>query len=89
MAQPSHSFENQVAVGEGTLTTTALERCLTVKEVAALWKLSEDTVRRLFQHEPGVLAISQARHRGKRRYVTLRIPESVLERMCRRLSLVR
>jgi hypothetical protein len=34
-----------------------LQRHYTVDEVAALWQLSRDTVRRLFQDEPGVLTI--------------------------------
>jgi hypothetical protein len=59
-----------------------------VGEIAALWKLSHDSVRRLFRYEPGVLAISLRQRRGKRAYVTLRIPQSVLERVHRKISLV-
>ncbi len=55
------------------------ERHYSVTDVASLWGLSRDSVRRLFRREPGVLAIGE-------RYVTLRIPESVLERVHRRLS---
>jgi hypothetical protein len=61
----------------------------TVEEVANLWKLSPDSVRRLFQHEAGVLAVAPRQRRGKRAYVTLRIPSSVVERVYRRLSIVR
>ena len=60
----------------------------TVDEIAAMWKLSRDSVRRLFKNEPGVLAISPRGRRGKRAYVTLRIPSSVVERVHRRLSIV-
>ena len=59
-----------------------------VDEIAALWKLSRDSVRRLFKNEPGVLAISPRQRRGKRCYVTLRIPASVLERVHRKFSIV-
>lgn len=88
MRYTRHWPGNQGEVVEGTPVTTAFEPYFTVADIAALWKLSEDTVRRLFQHEPGVVAISQPCHRGKRRYITLRIPASVLERVRLRLSLV-
>jgi hypothetical protein len=59
----------------------------TVGEIAALWKLSHATIRKLFAKEPDVLVIeSQRPHYGRRRYSTLRIPEFVVERVHRRLS---
>jgi hypothetical protein len=64
-------------------SSAALERHFSVAEVAALWKLSDDAVRDIFRNENGVLAIGTAGARGKRRYVTLRIPQSVLERVYR------
>jgi hypothetical protein len=71
------------AVPPATLTSlpSALERHFSVAEVAALWNLSEDAVRDIFRHEEGVLAIGTVSARGKRRYITLRIPQSVLERV--------
>jgi hypothetical protein len=57
----------------------------TVAEVAARLKINEDTVRRLFLHEPGVLVICFPR-RGRRVYRTLRIPETVLQRVVTRLT---
>ncbi len=51
-----------------------------------MWNLGEDAIRRLFEKEPGVVVLSNSR-RGKRRYRTLRIPESVAQRVHRRLSL--
>jgi hypothetical protein len=59
------------------------ERHYTVAEIAALWNLSADAVRDIFRREDGVLAIGTARARGKRQYLTLRIPASVLERVHR------
>lgn len=59
----------------------------TVKEVAEHLKLSTDKVIRLFQKEPGVMVIEKRGTPWKRRYRTLRIPESVLERVLRRLSI--
>jgi hypothetical protein len=63
----------------------ACEPHFSVKEVAALWSLSKDAVRDIFRHEDGVLAIGTIRTRGKRQYLTLRIPASVLERVHRKL----
>src|SRR5262245_45360027 len=64
------------------------ERHYTVAEVAALWNLSSDAVRKLFQDEPGVLILGGRSAAHKRRYTTLRIPESVLQRVHRRLTKV-
>jgi hypothetical protein len=61
------------------------ERHFTVAEVGELWKLSPDSVRKLFDSEPGVLKIGNDGSRGKRGYHTLRIPQSIMERVHRRL----
>ncbi len=61
------------------------ERHYTVAEVATMWQLSADLVRRLFIKEPGVLVIGDESSPGTRRYRTLRIPESVVVRVHRRL----
>ena len=62
----------------------AMEKHFSVAEVAEKWGLSEDTVRRLFVNEPGVLVIETPGSRfSRRRYRTLRIPESVVERVHR------
>jgi hypothetical protein len=60
-----------------------------VTEIAALWNLSDDAVRKIFEHEPGVLVIGDTRPTiRKRRYTTLRIPEDVVARVHKRLSKV-
>jgi hypothetical protein len=61
------------------------ERHYAVPEVAELWNLSSDVIRKLFEDEPGVMVIGDDARRGKRRYTTLRIPQSVAERVHRRL----
>lgn len=62
-------------------------RHYTVAEIAQMWHLSADAVRKIFEGEPGVLSIGESRSTGrKRRYVTLRIPEDVAERVHRRLQ---
>lgn len=63
------------------------EVCLTVAEVAKRLKVDDDTVRRLFIDEPGVIVISFPR-RGRRTYRTLRIPESVYLRVVTRFTKV-
>jgi hypothetical protein len=65
------------------------ERHYIVAEISQMWQLSPDSVRRLFEREPGVLVIGgDMTKRGTRRYRTLRIPESVAERVHRRLCMV-
>jgi hypothetical protein len=65
------------------------ERHYTVAEIAEMWNLSAETVRRLFGNEPGVLVIGDDDpDSGTRRYRTLRIPESVLTRVHRRMTRV-
>jgi len=65
------------------------ERHYTVAEISQMWQLSPDSVRRLFEREPGVLALGSDHSTGyKRRYTTLRVPESVLARVHRRLCTV-
>jgi hypothetical protein len=67
--------------------TTLTERHYTVAEIAALWNLSGDKVRELFEQEAGVLMIGDRNPRGKRRYRTLRIPQTIVDRVYKRLSL--
>jgi hypothetical protein len=63
---------------------TTFERHYSVDELAVVWGMSDDFVRRLFVHEPGVVVFFKYRP-GKRTYRVLRIPESVAERVHRRL----
>jgi Fic family protein len=62
------------------------EKHYSVNELAILWNLSKQTIRRLFQDEPDVVRIGENDVRHKRAYVTLRIPESVARRVHQRLS---
>jgi len=68
-----------------TSEETALERHFTVKEVAEMWQLDEKMIRRIFGDEPGVVSVGSNESRFRRAYRTLRIPESVLVRVHRRL----
>lgn len=62
------------------------EKHYTIAEIAEAWSLSADTVRRLFVVEPGVLKITRPGSKYKRTHTTLRVPESVLFRVHRRMS---
>jgi hypothetical protein len=63
------------------------ERHYTLQEIAILWNISIDTVRRIFEREQGVLIIGESNPKGKRRYRTLRIPASVVARVHKKCSL--
>ncbi len=77
----------QLRIAELTASTGALERHYTVQELGEMWKLSPSTVTRLFRDEPGVLKIgSNSLVRDRRHRITLRIPESVVQRVYRRLA---
>jgi len=61
-----------------------LERYLTPAQIAGMLQLSTDTVVRMFEGEPGVLVVgANEGSRGKRRYRTIRVPESVFQRVLR------
>ena len=64
----------------------ALERHFTVKEVAEMWGISQDLVRDVVRDEPGVLRIERPETRKKRGYATVRVPQSVMERVHLRLT---
>jgi hypothetical protein len=61
---------------------TGEQENFTVADIASLWKVSIDTIQRMFEDEPGVLPIGKLR--GKRR--TIRIPRAVMERVKKRRS---
>jgi hypothetical protein len=65
---------------------TALERHYSVSELSKLWFFSENTIRRLFSREPGVIKIARQSTRVKRGYTSLRIPERIAQRVHRRLQ---
>ena len=62
-----------------------IEKHYSVSELASSWQLSENTIRRMFEDEPGVLRWGTMEGRFKRRYITLRIPETVVFRVHRQL----
>lgn len=62
------------------------ERHFSPAELAELWSLSEDTIRRMFENESGVLIFENPSRNPARRRRTLRIPQFVAERVYSRLS---
>lgn len=70
-------------------TDASIEPHLTVVEIAAAWKIHRSTVERIFFDEPGVLKIGRPEGFRKRRYVTLRIPQSVVARVHDRMDVIR
>ncbi len=61
-----------------------MEKHYRVKELASLWGFCENTVIRMFADEPGVIRLE--RLTGRRKYVTLSIPETVALRVHERFS---
>lgn len=74
---------------EANATALDTNYCYTVKELAYLWNLSDESIRRLFEEEPGVL-IFAIRRPGRRRrpYRNLRIPGKVALRVQSRMTVV-
>lgn len=68
-----------------SLQVETADAFLTVRDVSERLKVNEETVRRLFLDEPGVVVICFPR-RGRRVYRTLRIPEAVFRRVLTRLA---
>jgi hypothetical protein len=67
------------------LDGAAFEHHFTPRELAELWKFDESTIRRMFIDEPGVMIYGKEKRRdGRRDYVTLRIPDSVVQRVYER-----
>ncbi len=77
---PSSSFLLSADAGK-RYPLSALEKHYSIPEVAELWGLSTDKVRELFRDVPGVIKIGSPETRHKRGYITLRIPESVVQRV--------
>jgi hypothetical protein len=89
--QPTRYFATSVHLLAGPKpddhdAALATEPHYTPKELADTWGLAPDTIRELFESEPGVMIVGSNGTRTKRRYRTFRIPESVAVRVHGRLS---
>ena len=85
--KPVESTRTAFPSGDAPIPSADLahEKHYTVIEVAKLWSLSQKTVRKIFESEPGVIQWGSEERRHKRPYRTLRIPETVLRRVHRKL----
>ena len=72
----------------GTVERSSLvkDKHWSAAEVAEQWGISTDLVRDIFKDEDGVLIVERPGTRTKRSYSTMRIPESVLERVYNEMS---
>ncbi|MGC2474517.1 MAG: hypothetical protein WA485_09285 [Candidatus Sulfotelmatobacter sp.] len=84
-AESSHSLHALSGAPPVASIDLASEKHYSVIEIAKLWALSEKTVRRIFEREPGVIHWSSEESLHKRGYRTLRVPETVLHRVHRKL----
>jgi hypothetical protein len=64
------------------VTQLAFERHFTPKQLSELWGLSERSIQRAFENQPGVLKANFRRlSTSEKPHVSLRIPESVALRV--------
>ena len=63
------------------LYMSAIEQHFKPIQLAKLWGVSDETIRRIFENEPGVLVIDRPEELHKRGYRSVRIPSSVAERV--------
>ena len=61
--------------------------CYSVKELAFLWNMSPESIRRLFVKEPGTL-VFMIQATGRRTYRNIRIPGKVALRVQTRMTVV-
>lgn len=79
------SAQLRVEPRQGAVSPTFMERHYSPSEIAEFWGLSYDKILEIFREEPGVVILSND-GRKRRTYSTIRIPESVAQRVHRRLT---
>jgi hypothetical protein len=57
------------------------EKHYSLRELSELWGYSVDTLSKIFSDDPDVLKLGSPERRFKRAYISLRIPESVAQRV--------
>ncbi len=63
-----------------------IEKHYRYRELKPITGHSDRSLRRLFEHEPGVVVLPHEICREKRKYETVLIPESVVKRVLTRLT---
>ena len=84
-AESSHALHAISGLSPVAPIDLASEKHYSVIEIAKLWALSEKTVRKIFEREPGVIHWCTEEKLHKRGYRTLRVPETILYRVHRKL----
>jgi hypothetical protein len=84
-AESSHSLHAISGSSPVASVDLAREKHYSIIEIAKLWALSEKTVRKIFESEPGVVHWGTQEKLHKRGYRTLRVPETILHRVHRKL----
>jgi len=80
--------ESPAYVGKKYTNLVVDEKHFTPADLAKAWGVSAETVRQIFRNEPDVLRVGSNGSPSSRKYVLLRIPESVALRVHKRLSAV-
>ena len=81
MTEFATAHAKQKPTSNGQFIDDGRQENFTVSEIASSWKLSTDTIQRIFEDEPGVVVLGNKNPRGKRKRLTLRIPRAVMERV--------
>lgn len=79
-------MEQQTEIRNNLPPGIAFERHYFVKEIGKLWGLSGEAVRKIFENEPGVIRIGRPEGLHRRKYFSLRVPESVMRRVHKKIS---
>jgi|SRR5580704_2553498 hypothetical protein len=86
MRSPKFQAWGKPTKGVEKSSLSLAEKHYSPDELASLWGVSVDSIRRIFRDEPGVLKMGDKSPKHKRQYLTLRIPHSIAERVHTRLS---
>jgi hypothetical protein len=62
-----------------------VEKHFTPAQLAEVWNVAPNTIRRVFENEDGVLIFGTEESRTRRRHKSMRIPQSVAAKVHRRL----
>lgn len=62
-----------------------VEQHFTPAQLAEIWHVAPNSIRRIFENEDGVLIFGTDESRHRRRHKSMRIPQSVAARVHRRL----
>jgi hypothetical protein len=79
-------MQSQLQSSERDINAPGVEQHWSPAEIAGMWGVDAEIVRRLFKNEPGIIVFQTLAKKGKRPYKTIRIPQTVFDRVYRRLQ---